>query len=295
MFLSRKQNHRKFSTRIKKSRFYIKTAFFAITILLLLFGIYYLVFISDIFLIKEFKLTKDRTDCIDTNEIENNLTTEKYNFFTIDKKPILANLQKRFYCVKDLKVKKVLPDKIELILSNREKKAVVTSLGKEASISALILDASFDSSASAIASYSGLIKGDKERFFIDREGMVFDRALEENNLPTIYLAGNLKLGEKIAGDQIIKVLEIVEKLASFGMPVKDAKFISEKDLAVNSLPYVVFNLAADIYPQLASLQLILNKAKIDNRNISQGEISEKNIEFIDLRYDKPVVRLAPEK
>ena len=50
-------------------------------------------------------------------------------------------------------------------------------------------------------------------------------------------------------------------------------------------PKVFFRLDNEIDLQLASLQLILEKAKID----------ERILEFIDLRFDKPIVRFAPKK
>ena len=64
--------------------------------------------------------------------------------------------------------------------------------------------------------------------------------------------------------------------------LNDSFFIIKDETSVIK---VIFRLKNEVDIQLASLQLILDKAKID----------EKELEFIDLRFDKPVVRYAPKK
>ena len=50
-------------------------------------------------------------------------------------------------------------------------------------------------------------------------------------------------------------------------------------------PKVIFRLDQRIDVQIASLQLILEKAKMYS----------ESLEFIDLRFDKPIVKFAPKK
>ncbi|MBI4038755.1 hypothetical protein HY384_02235 [Candidatus Daviesbacteria bacterium] len=50
-------------------------------------------------------------------------------------------------------------------------------------------------------------------------------------------------------------------------------------------PRIIFRLSNSLDVQLASLQLILGKAKIDG----------SRLEFIDLRFDKPVLKFTPKE
>ena len=79
-------------------------------------------------------------------------------------------------------------------------------------------------------------------------------------------------------------LTILDKVKIYRLSITEAS-IFEDVLMNNTAPKIIFKLRNDIDKQIASLQLILEKAKMET----------SKLEFIDLRFDKPIVRIAPKK
>ena len=144
--------------------------------------------------------------------------------------------------------------------------------------------ASFSAQASSSAMLEeGAISGN---FVVDNEGVMYSANTDQINTPKIYISGtNLTIGEQLTSIFIQNALKILEKAKTFDIDVREARIDSENIFLVNGLPRMIFKLSSNIDIQLASLQLILQKAKID----------DVKIEFIDLRFDKPVVKIAPKK
>jgi len=69
-----------------------------------------------------------------------------------------------------------------------------------------------------------------------------------------------------------------------GLSVYRVKIVGQY-LMTDSSAGIALNLESDIKRQLASLQLILSKSKIEQREVSS----------IDLRFAKPVVVYSPKK
>lgn len=260
-----------FRTFKKKTGFLVKILIFSIVILFLL--LVYIIIKYPIFAIKNIDIEKQNTECIDDLKIKDSSKILGQNFFLIETKKIEENLKLNFFCIKKVFTKKEFPNKIKLTILGREAKVVITSLKDgEATISALLENMATPSAKDFSGSY-----------LADDEGVIFEKANIGMDLPKIFVYRHkINLGDQIL--QVRDSVKILDKIKSFGI---DMKIISILDdfLITETQPKILFNLKGEIDTQLASLQLILNQAKIDSNSL----------EFIDLRFDKPIVRFAPKK
>lgn len=190
------------------------------------------------------------------------------NFFLINTKEFETDIQNKYICVGKIKIKKQFPNNIQIEILERQPELTIINIDSEASESAIILN-----SLTASASF----------FLADNEGVLFSVS-KRDDLPKIYLKNNAKLGQKIEKILIQKILEVLSKIKIFGLTPVTSLLNPDNTYFVYSNPKIYFDLKGNLDFQLASLQLILKTAKIDT-----------DIEFIDLRFDKPVVRLAPKK
>lgn len=282
-----KKRSKRFSNQTKKTNKKFKIIFLLITTIFLIFGLYFVFNQTDFFRVKYFEISQEKINCINTGQLKAELIDKEYNLFLLTETEIKNNFQQRFLCLSSVNLKKSFPDKAFVHLIGREAMAVISSYEKEASVSAYILPVANDATPSATATSSAFLdlsKGE-ERYLVDKDGVVFSKTSQMENLPTIFLPSKISLGKKISEAQILKTLEVVNKLTSFNLLLKDLRIVGQDTLFVNSNPFLVFNLEKDIKVQLASLQLILDKAKMN----------EESIEFIDLRFDKPIIRIASKK
>ncbi len=222
------------------------------TISLLLLGIY-LIFFSKFFIVESVEVESNLT-CVDKESLLNAVSISGSNFFLIRSPAIEEKLKSKFACVKSAGIIKKLPNKILLDVRNREPQAKIFIVKNQEST---------PSAETAIDS-----------FLVDEEGMFF--------------SGNQEAGLKIYSENknkdFKKIIWILKKIKSFGIEIMEV-IVAEDLFLINSVPKINFSLDKASDMQLASLQLILSKAKIN----------EEAIEFIDLRFDKPVVRFAPMK
>lgn len=248
--------------------------------LLLLIDVYLLI-TSRIFNIKSVDVILDKVNCIDENSIKQEVSVFGKNFFLINGRKLEKQIKDKYFCIKYADFKKEFPNKIKIKVFGREAIAVLVLLKDE--------EASKSASLEETASSSAHISKDSisDEFLVDSEGVIFSKAVQIN-APRLYFWGKLTLGKKIAETIIENSLIILEKLKTFGVFVNEAKIYSNNILLLNpetNKPIMIFSLTDKVEIQLASLQLILTQAKID----------KEEMEFIDLRYDKPVVKYAPKK
>ncbi len=213
-----------------------------ITIILLsLF--FYLGFNSNLFKIKILGLP-DKISCAEAEEIKKESQIQGKHFFLLQQNLIKQNLKKRFICIKSIDFSYKFPNKLDLKISERKPAAIVN-----------------------------------ESFITDEDGFVFAQK-EIINVPKLQILGfNIKIGAMFPDDIIKKSLLVFNDLAKAGLTVNEARISPERDLLVYSNMKIVLNLDDDLSSKLASLQLILNQAKIES----------KVIKNIDLRFDKPVI------
>ena len=247
---------------------------------------------SNFFLVKSIDVKMDKINCIDSDKVKQSSNLLGQNLFLINSAKVEENLKRKFICIKSVTTSRYFPSTIKLDIFGREPIAILVVLKNEEATPSNQLEnfteiqstPSAESSSSATFDFS--VNDTNENFVVDDEGLIYSNSIEQINVPRVYTSGlSLFLGQRVKGDLIENTLKILQKVGTFGVDVKDAKIYSEKILLINAIPKIIFRMDEKIDAQIASLQLILNKAKIDNGSL----------EFIDLRFDKPIVRFAPKK
>lgn len=231
---------------------------------------------SDFFTIKSVKVQLDKVTCADWDQIKNSSNLSGQNLILLNSSKVKDVIKNKFFCVKDVQISRVFPNKVGVIVFGREPKALLLVFkDNEATQSANIEN---------IATPSAQVQEVISNFLIDDEGVIFAKNTDTFDTPKIYYYGEeLTLGQ-VATGSVSDSLKIIEKVKSYGLDVSISEILDGLFL-IYTKPKIVFKLGENLNVQLASLQLILNQAKI----------GEEVLEFIDLRFDKPVVKLAPKR
>jgi len=226
-----------------------------------------------IFTVKTVEVENSKLGCVDNSQIKNTANILGQNFFFVNKEDTKILLDK-FICVKNITLTKVFPNKVKIQVTGRQPSASLSVIGpREATDSSIIVQ---------IATPSALIA--KDSFLVDDEGVVFDKNDNSLNIPKIYTVLDVSLGKKIQDSLIGNSLKILDGAKTLGLETRES-FLTDNFLVIFSQPRIIFKILDNIDIKLASLQLILSEAKIEN----------EELQFIDLRFDKPVIRLAPKK
>lgn len=244
--------------RINKSR--LKIIPFVV-IPLSLFLIIFLVFKIGLFNIKKVEVESDKLGCADDSQIRDYSKLLGQNFFTTDQNKLTKDLKGKFICIKNMQLSKTFPDKVKIIATARQPVAILATLKEK------LASAEVTPSAQEISDLS----------LIDDEGIIFSKETANLDIPKVFTFK----------DPNRNFLQILNKIKNLGINIKDS-FIFDSSFIISAddpTQKIIFQLNDQIDIQLASLQLILDKAKIDSNKL----------EFIDLRFDKPIVRIAPKK
>lgn len=263
MRFRRKKRHLRFS----------KIIFLLSPLLIILSAV--LLFRFNIFAVNNIEVQSESTPCTDNNQINDIVKLKGQNFFLINSSKIENSLKKKFLCIKSVAISKYFPGKVNLHIFGRQPVAALVVLkDKPASPSSLL---------GSIATPSGSQVEDV--YVADDENVIFSKEAGQLNIPKIYVFDlKVSLGQKLE-DSLTNCLKILSQLKTLKVEV-DKSWISDNFLVVDLNqpgPKIIFRVDEKIDIQLASLQLILSEAKID----------ANKLEFIDLRYDKPIVRFAP--
>lgn len=245
-------------------------------IVVLVFSLIFFSIRSGWFTIKQVEVETDEAGCASYDQLKNTPGLLGQNFFLINPSKIAGNLQKKFFCIKSAAISKRFPNQVKLQIWGRQPVAVLISLKeKEASLSSFP-----ENIASPAAEQIDSV------YAVDNEGAVFSKDVKIA-FPKVYVHDlKISLGGKLA-DAGISSLKILDKVKTLGINV-DSSWIYDDFFIVipNTVkPKIIFRLNSSTDVQLASLQLILLEAKIDL----------KDLVFIDLRFDKPVIKVAPKK
>lgn len=213
--------------------------------------------------------------CASLDQLKDTSQLLGQNIFWVSNANTAKNIKEKFICVKEVSLSKQFPDIVKLDIFGREPKAKLLNFKNEATISA-----SLENIATPSAEQSS------DTFLAD-DRVIFAKDTNQILVPAVFLDDpNLSLGRKV--DPLIgKALDILEQLKKFGLNIQTTQIIADYFVIFpeNLQPKIIFHLEKDINAQLASLQLILGKARIDS----------SQVEFIDLRFDKPIVKFAPKK
>lgn len=256
--------------RKRKLRRIVPALFIALVFLAI-----FLIVKLNFFTVKSIEVQIKKTDCTDKDKIKDVAGLLGQNIFFINQSRIETELKRKFFCIKSVEISKIFPNKIELEVLGREPAIIVAVLQDKEATQSAILEEFSDASSSAQFS-----------FVVDNEGIVYSTNIEQINAPNIYVSGfSVTLGQKIKEKLIANILKILEKVKHFGIEIKEVKMYSQKNLLINGTLRIIFRIDDGIDEQIASLQLILEEARIYSNSL----------EFIDLRFDKPIVRFAPKK
>lgn len=273
------------------------TRLFIFFLIIGLLSLIYIILGSDLFKVKALEINLEKVSCTDSLGIRNSTDLLGKRMFSVNTN-ILPDLQRKYYCIKSVKVTKLLPNKLRLDISGREAVALIKILKPdEASASAKLDTDPMVATQTPIATNSSLLDfsnlNSEKAFVVDEDGVFFDSDKQSFgpdgpknfNVPILYYYGeNIKLGQKLQEGSVKNAVSILSKVKVFGIEIKDAK-ITGSDMITDSTPKLLFSLKADTDYELASLQLILEKAKMEDREI----------EFVDLRFSKPIVKYKAKK
>lgn len=256
--------------RKKKLKVFFKLAIILTVSSVILISIFlYITLFTNLFLVKSIDVKINGINCTDSKDLQTQSQITDKNLFSLNEKEIESKLKRRFLCIDRITFSKKIPDRIELVAFVREPKLLLINVKSK------------DSTSSADAATFSSTPSATEEFLSDKEGVVFakDKGLKVN--PRIfYMSNNLTLGSVIEKRFITKSLEIFEGIKSIGIESLEGRLYANGDLVIHGVPKLIFNLGGDTKLQLVSLQLIIRKATIE----------EKEMEFIDLRFENPVVR-----
>lgn len=265
------------SSQKKLFPFSFKILAFSIFIILI-FLVVYVFFFSDFLKIKNIQINTIQTNCATKENILNNLSINDKNILLINQKQIKDKLKSKFQCIKVVEISRKLPSDITISVFGRQAVMIIDVRYTEASISGVIDNLSQeDASQSAVSSSSGQL------FLVDKEGELFAQKTIDINVPkVVYLNTDLRLESKLNKKYIHNLEDIFARFKELGLNIKEVSIYPPDSVLVVSLSNIIFNIQGDILKQLAALQLILGQAKIDKASMI----------FIDLRFDKPIVKYA---
>lgn len=235
-------------------------------------GLLYLFFYSAIFTIKSVEVSLGQIDCADEEQIKKSSNIPGQNFFLLNRDVIEKTLKNKFICIQNINLSKLFPNKVKLEVLPRVPVVILTNLNEPQATESAILE----NMATPSAQFS------QNSFLVDNMGVIFGKDTGQIMAPKIFVNNRtISIGGQI--NNLPASLLILEKLKTFGLNVKSAGIVDENLIIFeNNISKIIFRLDFGVDIQVASLQLILEKAKIDS----------KELEFIDLRFDKPIVRFA---
>lgn len=255
----------------KKSAKLLKIIFLSLVVFIVL-AIFLLIRFKP-FTIKQIEIQNANTGCINEAQLKTSLSLYGQNFFLLDTNKLTKSLKEKFICLKNINYSRSFPNKIVVEIVRREPAAILVNLKeKRATPSSLLENIATPSAREIIGN-----------LIVDAEGVIFSKDTEDLSIPKIYTQNlDIPLGKNLKDDLIKNSLKILDKIKTFGIEHNET-WILEKFFIINGKPKVIFRLDEKVDTQLASLQLILTEAKIDL----------KELEFIDLRFDKPIVKYTP--
>ncbi len=276
-----------------------KIALFLIVVLLVFGSLYAIITLVIQAKVTNFEVKATNLTCTDQEQIAQFLRSNPVNYFSINQGKLNLSLREKFFCIGRSQFKPTYPDKLFVEVWGREGAFAVTEISTEGNFNPVVLlpdllpNATESTQAVApVKLIDDVLKeaktaSESATFLVDNEGMVFDRLEDQINFPKILILGiKLEIGRIIPDNTIEKVKDVSGKLQAINIPTDNLYVLGDK-LIIDSSPRVIISLNKRLDYQTASLQLILTQAKM---NSDPGKTGSNNIESIDLRFDKPVIR-----
>lgn len=252
-------------------------------------------FLSRLFLIKKITFHLNNLYCVDQATLEKNLNLVSKNILFLNQVKISQELFKKYPCIGKVDIINKYPQLVEVNIDSR-KPALILNVLKLASDSG-----SLTASEVQIASGSSFLNIEddkfslKEKLVVDDTGVVFSNDFSKYQLPqTEYIGELLQIGGS-GNESLAAAIYIIKKLPQMSVDITRSLILGGRAVIVLSSQKIIFSLEKDKDIQLASLQLILQKAKMSTSGLSSTKMGSKVINTIDLRFDKPIVIYTPKK
>lgn len=234
-----------------------------------------------VFNISSVEIRSEEIDCVDVTSLKKEIDLTGKNILLV-KDENIANITQKYHCVKSFTTKKHYPQKVTIFLNKRSPLARVLKLPNDSSFNLASLTSS-PSSQTALINWTFPKVLEKSYLVVDDTGYIFTKTEATDSAIIFTPEGDLKLGLQLNFDKFSKIAVIIDKLNELRFDtayINPAIKIADGYCLVKLNGFsLAFSLQKDIFGQLASLQLILQKAKIDGNKI----------ETIDLRFERPVV------
>lgn len=248
---------------------------------------------SDVFLIHDLSVSLDQKVpwCVDENAVLTSTSLRSRSIFFANFDQEENNLKSKFLCVKTIAFVKDYPDGVNINVKVRQPLALIKKLAvatgsakiESATNSAdLITVGQAGSGPIDEASRSAQVEDEVKQMIVDLDGFAFSSAENFGGIPTIYSLQKLpKLGETISAKPLTLAANLTKELEKFELSISQIVVLDLGSVEVDFGEYkVLFSPEKDLAEQASSLQLILRQAKIDG----------DQVETVDLRFDKPVVK-----
>lgn len=235
---------------------------------------------TSIFKVRVVDVVFDGYSCGNEDEVRNGLGLYNQTIFWVNNTALSTKVKNTFPCVKEIKISKYLPDKLAVLIEGRVPIAlIVKGQGLNGMINLAQVEATAASSAATVD--FSIPTSVSSKFFMDHDGVLFYNTDGDVNIPLVYTTRDLAIKDSLGiemGMGLEKTLEILKKIE---LSPKLVKIDDANNLIIvgNQNTKIILSLKNGLLKQLASLQLIWQKNKIDS----------KRIDSIDLRFAKPVV------
>lgn len=255
MMLKKKLSGRrafKYKVVFRKIQIYLK--FFSVSLLisLIVYGFYYLFFISTFFKVNTISVTGARSfvSLVDLTEVAKGGFYGK-SIFAINTLESQGKLVEAFQGAKEIKIIKKYPSTINVRVTERTPVALV-----------------YNSNSA-------------DFFLVDEEGYILGIVdKDKTNLPKINYAGEIKVGTFVDKRMVPLYLELVNSLNSENLNVSSVSFYPK---------YALVYVNDGIETFISNDRDKLESAKTISALIKQLVLEGKRISKIDLRYDKVIV------
>lgn len=277
------KNKRRDILNRRKHRSFKKKFLLVIPVFIILASFF--VFNSAYFKVQNLSVHKTYIDCATDQQLQENMHIKGSNIFFVDTNAVSNILQSKFKCIKKTSVTKKYPNTLHINVSGRVPVLRIATLhDTDATTSASLEEVIQEiASPSAVSSESATLTTNvlTNDFVIDQDGEIFAHWSVEDLPKILYLSTEeTGIGKKLAKSLVESLLVLFDKLKVFNVDFAQVKVYSGGNILVDGHTTIVLNQKYDLQKQLASLQLILEKAKI----------GDEEILFLDLRFEKPVVR-----
>lgn len=227
----------------------------AIIIGFLIIACLYLLFRSDIFLLREILFEKEAT-AGNTVELMNEKTLEEesriwdtFSLFTFPSRSEEKRLLGKYPSLLKLEIRKQFPRGVKVYYQERKQAAVVKAKNGE--------------------------------FVLDSSGLIFAQNQSGITAPLFEdLEKEWQIKDKMNSQKITFALQVVSQFENLELRPVNFVFLGENDLSVKTdSSEIVFSSLKEIDLQIMTLQTIYKNAKIEGRTYKK----------IDLRFDRPVI------